>query len=126
MRTLLTAAVALSGIVVGVHSQSPGTPVPGTFEAASVKANRSGEPGTSIRRQPGGRFNAVNAPLRNLITLAYAIQESQLVNVPEWAASERFDIVAKVEGDPPPMPPGTVSDPMLVAMRALLAIASSS
>ena len=116
-----SAAIAVAALAIGLQAgQGAPTPPPGAFEAASVKANRSGDPGSSTRRQPGGRFNAINTPLRNLITFAYAIQGYQLVDAPEWVSTERFDIVAKVDGDPPPMPPGTFSDPMLVALRLLL------
>ena len=38
-----------------------------------------------------------------------------------WIRNENFDIVAKMEGDPPPVMPGTGPDPHMVAMRTLLA-----
>ena len=72
------------------------------FEAASVKPARpDNPPGQGVSRAPGGRFTAVNAPLRFLIMYAYQLQGHQLVGAPEWIANERFDIVAKMEGDPP-------------------------
>jgi uncharacterized protein (TIGR03435 family) len=122
MRIIVPSAIAVAICTAGLNAgQAPErAPAPSSFEAASVKANRSGDSGSSTRRQPGGRFNVVNTPLRNLITLAYAIQGYQLVDAPDWVSTERFDIVAKLEGDPPPMPPGTLSDPMLVALRSLL------
>jgi uncharacterized protein (TIGR03435 family) len=92
-----------------------------TYEAASVRANKSGEQGQTIRRQPGGRLNATNFPLRALITFAYQLQSFQLVGDPGWIRDEHFDIVAKMEGDPPPVPPGSGPDPHMVAMRTLLA-----
>ena len=54
---------------------------------------------TSARRR--------NMPLRALITFAYQLQPFQLVEDPSWIRNENFDIVAKMEGDPPPVPPGT-------------------
>jgi uncharacterized protein (TIGR03435 family) len=42
-------------------------------------------------------------PLRFLILYAYQLQAHQLSDAPDWTASERFDIVAKREGDPPSM-----------------------
>jgi uncharacterized protein (TIGR03435 family) len=78
-------------------------PLPGaakpSFEVASVKLNKSGEPGMSMQTQPGGRFIATNIPLGMLIRNAYELQESQLAGLPDWAASERFDITAKAEQD---------------------------
>jgi bla regulator protein blaR1 len=77
--------------------------------------------GHGIRRQPGGRFNTFNTPVRLLITFAYQIQGYQLVGGPDWLNNERFDIVAKMEGDPPAVIPGTGADHMMLATRTLLA-----
>ena len=90
------------------------------FEAASVKPARpDNPPGQGVSRAPGGRFTAVNAPLRFLIVYAYQLQGHQLVGAPDWIANERFDIVAKMEGDPPSIVTSG-PDPMRLATRALL------
>jgi bla regulator protein blaR1 len=70
------------------------------FTVASVKANVSGSVLSRAGYQPGGGFTATNVPLRELIVLAYGIQENQLVAVPAWASVERFDIAAKAAGAP--------------------------
>jgi uncharacterized protein (TIGR03435 family) len=107
------------------HAQAPAqAPNPNaalTYEAASVKPNKSGVQGSSIRRFPGGRLQATNMPLRALITFAYQVQGFQLVDDPAWIRNENFDIVAKMEGDPPAVPPGQGPDPHMIAMRTLLA-----
>jgi uncharacterized protein (TIGR03435 family) len=100
---------------------APDPNVPLYFEAASVKPSNPASPGQSIRRQPGGRFNTINMPVRGLITFAYQIQSFQLVGGPSWLSNDRFDIVAKMEGDPPPVIPGTGADHMMLATRTLLA-----
>src|SRR5687767_13044625 len=82
-------------------SQSSTPSAKPSFEVASVKPNKSGVPAMSIETPPGGRFIATNVALGMLIRNAYGLQESQLAGVPEWAASERFDIVAKAEQDIP-------------------------
>lgn len=117
-------AIALAGVVTAltlVSAQSADSPQPFVYEAASVRPNKQGPGESFIRRQPGGRLNAVNFSLRSLVTFAYQIQGFQLVNAPGWLADERFDIVAKLPGDPPPVPPGSGPDPHMVAMRTLLA-----
>ncbi len=111
MRSLLVVLVATSTLVAQSYS----------FEAASVKpANPSNPPGQGLSRAPGGRFTAVNAPLRFLILYAFQMQGHQLIDAPEWTANERFDIVAKMEGDPPSIVTGG-PDPMRLAMQTLLA-----
>ncbi len=72
------------------------------FEVASVKANKSGDTRTlAPPPQPGGRYTATNIPLDLLIALAYQpLQRFEIAGVPDWAKTERFDIVAKAEGDP--------------------------
>jgi uncharacterized protein (TIGR03435 family) len=119
---LVVSATALS--VSRPHAQAPAqAPDPNaalTYEAASVKPNKSGVQRSSIRRFPGGRLQATNMPLRALIVFAYQLQPFQLVEDPAWIRNDTFDIVAKMEGDPPPVMPGTGPDPHMVAMRTLL------
>src|SRR5262249_50646934 len=91
------------------------------FEVASVKPNHSGEQAGNVRRQPGGRLTATNMPLRVLITFAYQLTPMTLVGAPSWVNDSRFDIVAKMDGDPPPAPLGGGPDPLMLAMRTLLA-----
>jgi len=101
------------------QSQAPSADTP-AFEVASVKPNKSGDGRVMIGMQPGGRFTATNVPLRMLIRNAYQLQDAQLVGGPDWIASDRFDIMAKAEGDPPPTPPGTAG-PIQLMLRTLLA-----
>ena len=92
-----------------------------TFEVASVKPARpDNPPGQGLSRAPGGRFTAVNAPVRFLILYAYQLQGYQLIGAPDWIATERFDIVAKMAGDPPSIVTAG-PDPMRLATRTLLA-----
>ena len=121
-------ALALSTVAISVsrpHAQAPAQAPDAiasfVYEAASVKPNKTAPQGSSIRRFPGGRLQATNMPLRALITFAYQVQGYQLVDDPAWIRNENFDIVAKMEGDPPPVPPGQGPDPHMIAMRTLLA-----
>jgi len=109
------------GIPPGARAAAPDPNVPLYFEAASVKQNKDGGTNIGIRRQPGGRLNTINTPVNLLITFSYQLQGFQLVGAPEWTRNERYDIVAKVEGDPPPVAPGAGPDHMMLAMRTLLA-----
>jgi uncharacterized protein (TIGR03435 family) len=93
-----------------------------SFEVASIRRNTSGEEERFFQRQPGGRFNVRNMPLRALITFAYDLQGFQLQGGPDWITADRFDIVAKAEGDPEPVSLGSPGgDPLRLMLRSLLA-----
>ncbi len=112
-------ALALIG-GANVSAQAPAVNRP-RFEVASVKPSAPGAQGQSIRRPPNGEFTASNIPLRDIIALAYQVAEFpwRLDGVPEWAAAERFDIVAKAAAGVPPVRPGS-PDPILMMVRTLL------
>jgi len=118
---LLTVAISVSRPHAQAPAQAPDPNASYVYEAASVKPNKTAPQGSSIRRFPGGRLQATNMPLRALITFAYQLQPFQLVGDPGWLRTETFDIVAKMEGDPPAVMPGQGPDPHMVAMRMLLA-----
>src|SRR5262252_9394713 len=71
------------------------------FDVASIKRNLSGNEGSRGRIQPGGRVSFTNEPLRRMILDAYQLQDFQLVGGPDWISTDRWDVVAKAEGDPP-------------------------
>src|SRR6185503_14371466 len=67
------------------------------FEAASVRPNRSGDTSLGVNTE-GGRFTATNVPLLLLIRVAFAVPEYRIANAPDWARTERFDLVATTGG----------------------------
>jgi uncharacterized protein (TIGR03435 family) len=73
-----------------------------SFEAAAVKANKSGEIRMAVDFQAGGRFSATNVPLKILIGLAYHVRPEAVTGGPVWLGSDRFDIVAKALQTTPP------------------------
>jgi uncharacterized protein (TIGR03435 family) len=73
------------------------TPV---YDVISVKPNKTGSGSMSISIDDGN-FKAVNVSAKMMILDAWALKESQLMEVPKWAGSDRFDITAKVL-DPDP------------------------
>jgi hypothetical protein len=98
----LSAAVA-SAMAVAVSAQPPGNPA---FEAASVKANKSGTMARSIN-MPGDRFEAVNVPLLTLVAFAYGesgpqprpLSNDRIVAGPNWMNTDAFDVAAKAHSD---------------------------
>lgn len=124
-RRLLLGAAALAAIAlpvtVGVlqapmlRAQVPAqAPLP-SFEVASIKVNKSGEPGGGFRPR-GSQLVVVNYTLFDIIRNAYGLQGNQILGGPAWitAASERFDITAKATE-------GTKPDQMLLMVQQLLA-----
>ena len=100
---LLLPLVILTG-ASAARAQSPEAGGP-AFEAATVRANTSGDTRRHIEVLPGGRFNAINMTLREILAIAYPVDgrfrdEIQLTGGPGWVNSDRFDIVAKAEGSP--------------------------
>ena len=94
-----------------------------SFEAASVKPNKSGDGRISLFFQPGGRFVATGVTLRMLVGAAYGtpqpLPDFRLVGGPNWIGSDRFEIVVKAEGDPQPGPQGP-PPLMFMMLRTLL------
>ena len=81
-------ALATLGALLAVQTgarllaQSPDTTL-ATFEVASVKPNTSNQPASMVG-EPGGRFTAINTPLRFFIRTAYRLQDNQIVSGPGW------------------------------------------
>jgi uncharacterized protein (TIGR03435 family) len=98
MLTLGIALVALNAPAVKQAPPSPAQAARLTFEVASIKRNVSGDPGASIRVQPGGQMTVTNNSLFNLIRNAYNTQRYEMVpgpNLPAWIDADRWDILAK-------------------------------
>jgi uncharacterized protein (TIGR03435 family) len=98
-------AIARLGILVALFLPSQGlaqaenVSEPPAFEAASIKLNKSGDQASGMFAPGGGRFTATNCPLRSIITGVYHLQDYQLLDLPAWANTERYDIVAKAEAN---------------------------
>jgi uncharacterized protein (TIGR03435 family) len=115
--------VLLAGRGLGAQAPAPATNSRPTFEAASVKANKSGPGPIQIAFQPGGRFRATNVTLKMLIGAAYGtpqpLPDFQLEGGPKWMESDRFDVIAKAAGDPAPGPNGPPPDMFLMIQSML-------
>jgi bla regulator protein blaR1 len=97
---IAVAAPILFGLLNATPSQAQSqagntTKLP-VFEVASIKPNKSAEPNVRLFFTPNG-FSATNAPLGEVIRLAYQVQEFQMSGGPPWINSERYDIEAKVD-----------------------------
>jgi len=118
MRQLMLTLCFAGAVAIVVPAQEKDA----TFEVASVKPNKSGDTNGMLRMLPGGRVSASNMPVRPIITFAYQLAQYQLVGGPGWLTTDRYDLIAKLEGDPGPVfaPSGTAPNPMQLALRNLL------
>ena len=73
---------------------------PLTFEVASIKPTPAFDQETKWGPEPGGRFSANGATLKQLVALAYGVQEYQIAGGPKWMNKDRWSIEAKAEGFP--------------------------
>lgn len=68
------------------------------FEVATIKpAAPSPDGHTHINYPQGDNFSAINITLLNLMQWAYNMPQKQILNVPSWLSSTRFDIQAKAD-----------------------------
>ena len=91
--SLLVATLAVPALLDGQSPSSPSGDTRPRFDTASVKPNRSTDPAINTRFSPG-RFAYVNTPLSVLISLAYSVPSERVLDIPEWARREKYDITA--------------------------------
>ena len=97
--TWVGAIVVVSAVTVLAGIQNEPAPRP-AFEVATIRINKSGALSRSVRPMAGGRLEATNVPLRNLIRFAYEIRTlGEIEGGPRWMDSTAFDIVAKGAAD---------------------------
>ncbi len=88
----ISVLIVLSAFSTIARTQTP------VFEVASIKANHSGLSAVNFGMPGGGRFTATNAPLRELIRVAFNnVPDFLIVDAPDWIRSERFDVNARAE-----------------------------
>jgi len=109
----LAAALSIAALTASAQSQ----PDP-AFDVVSVKRNTSGGP--MLQRNTPGNIAMFNVPVRQLVRLAYQLQDFQIVGAPDWANTDRFDIEGRFDpaAAPPGPPPQTPR--MLLMLRTLL------
>src|SRR5579864_8373915 len=100
MRRMLAFAALL------ISSLAPGRAQSLSFEVASItpcKPDTPEPPGEHAGMVqftfPGGRFRASATTLKFLLEWAYGIQPQQHSGGPSWMGTDRYDVVAKAEGN---------------------------
>src|SRR5262249_6256542 len=102
-RLALIATAAVLSRTGSIAAQSPAVDSRIAFEVASIKPNGSRDAVESVSLQPGGGLRMTGFRLHTLIRVAYAsgpsLTPAQVVGGPPWIDTDRFDIVAKADGD---------------------------
>lgn len=85
-------------------AQTPSSPTPATvFEVVSVKRNTTESGDSSFSQRPDGSLRMVNVSVRTILGRAYPGSSLDVVGLPDWASSERYDVAATpVAGRPNP------------------------
>ncbi len=88
-----------------------------TFEVATIKPAGPDAVAYAVRGGPGsgdpGQISYRGWSLKELVMLAYGLQQPSQLSGPDWLGKERFDIVAKV-------PHGGTKDQVDLMLRSLL------
>jgi uncharacterized protein (TIGR03435 family) len=71
------------------------------FEVATIKPSAPDEQGKYFTVR-GGEFVTANTTLMDLIKFAYGVQDKQVMNLPDWASTQKYDMNGKP--DIPGMP----------------------
>src|SRR5215467_1129188 len=82
------------------------------FEVASIKPNRSDAVGVGGLGWGADSIRARNQSAASLLRMAFGAQADQIIDAPAWAATERFDIAAKLA-------PGVVFNAMTMLQPTL-------
>lgn len=117
MRTVATLVLVIAALAAERTTAQAPEPVPSSpapaFEVVSIRRNAGRTPGTATQRPDGG-FTFTGIPVASLIARAYPVASPDMVNLPEWARSERYDVSATS-----PLPRPTAEE-RAAMMRALL------
>jgi uncharacterized protein (TIGR03435 family) len=71
-----------------------------TFDTVSIREAQRGSTARPLTRVGPANFSATNSTALNLIQYVFRIPETHVVNLPDWAKSTRFDVVARAAGEP--------------------------
>jgi uncharacterized protein (TIGR03435 family) len=116
MKLVVCLAAALSIVTIPTAAQAPPA---AAFDVTSVKRNTSGGGGMQMRNLPGN-VSAFNVPVRQLIRMAYQVQDFQIVGAPAWENTDRFDVEGRFDPAAPLVGFGTQPQRMFAMMKTLL------
>ena len=72
-----------------------------SFEVATIKPSKPDDQRKAFIVN-GNQFHIINQPLTQMISFAFDVQEKQVIGLPDWAGTDRFDIDGKPDGEGAP------------------------
>jgi uncharacterized protein (TIGR03435 family) len=93
-KSVTTLMLAVVWLVADASGQSVLPTSAPRFDVVSVKRNESGSVFMSTSTPPGGRYEARNVRVVDLLTASYGVRAFQVIGLPEWTNEQRFDINA--------------------------------
>jgi bla regulator protein blaR1 len=98
--------IACTPLVIGILRAQTLPPAPEyTYDVVSIRPSAPGQVNTRIGPGPQGGIKTENTSAMQLMITAYDVREFQLVDVPEWMRTARYDVTftpdkAEVTPDP--------------------------
>jgi len=109
---ILSNMAVILGLLNVNQVRAQATPPPVQLLPMSAEANPSFEVATIKPSKPddqragfvvsGNQFHIINKPLILIISYAFDVQATQVIGLPEWASSDKFDIDGKPDGEGAP------------------------
>lgn len=84
-------------LTAGVTAQTQDPPA---LDVVSIKRNTSRSGGMSMSSRPGGVSVMINGPISSIFGRAYPSDSRDIINAPDWLSTERYDVTARVTGNP--------------------------
>jgi uncharacterized protein (TIGR03435 family) len=72
-----------------------------SFEVATIKPSKPDDQRKAFLVQ-GRRFKIINQPLTAILSFSYDVQAKQLIGLPPWADTDKYDIDAEPDGEGAP------------------------
>ena len=95
---VINRSIGIILITVAATPYSQDAPSRAEFEVASVKVVRDAAPTAQMNGDIShGKLTLNNAPLREIIAVAWTVQGANVEGGPGWLNTERYQIVAKAE-----------------------------
>ncbi len=67
------------------------------FEVATIKPSKPDQPGKAFTVR-GTEVMTINTTVTDMITMAYGVHVRQVIGMPGWAETDKFDVTGKAEG----------------------------